>query len=193
MRIWRGAVGAALVMAAGCASQRGTGGSGLNVQPAMAVTAAKPSPKSGALYLDSDLGFEIGRPSESWQLDATGELTPEGLSIPVVLRHRDSGAQVVLQVAPAIASPTEMAERLTSGLRSQPGFKAGDPEPLALRDGAVGFAFEMGEAVRGRVAVLEGGKGQIFVMLATWPRAAGTSVVSAVEEIFSSVKPIPRG
>jgi len=117
----------------------------------------------------------------------------EGLSIPVVLRHRDSGAQVVLQVAPAIASPTEMAERLTSGLRSQPGFKADDPEPLALREGAVGFAFEMGEAVRGRVAVLEGGKGQIFVMLATWPRAAGSSVTTAVDQIFSSVKPIPRG
>jgi len=33
-----------------------------------------------------------------------------------------------------------MAERLTSGLRSQPGFSAGDPEPLAWRDGAgLGF------------------------------------------------------
>jgi hypothetical protein len=190
MRIWRWAGAVVLAVAAGgCASQRGTGGSGLVVQPAMATKSAA---RSGAVYLDSDLGFEIGRPSESWQLDATGELTPEGLSIPVVLRHRDSGAQVVLQVAPAVASPSEMAERLTSGLRSQPGFSAGDPEPLALRDGAVGFAFELGEAVRGRVAVLEGGKGQIFVMLATWPRAAGDSVVSAVDQIFSSVKPIPR-
>src|SRR4051794_30190696 len=191
MRIWRAGAAVVALAAAGCASQRGTGGSGLAVQPAMAV-AAKPAAKTGALYLDSDLGFEIGRPSESWQLDATGELTPEGLSIPVVLRHRDSGAQVVLQVAPAIASPTEMAERLTSGLRSQPGFVAGDPEPLALREGAVGFAFQMGEQVSGRVAVLEGGKGQIFVMLATWPRAAGTGVVAAVDQIFSSVKPIPR-
>jgi hypothetical protein len=191
MAIWRGAGVVVLAMAAGCASQRGTGGSGLEVKPAMAVVAPQAA-RTGAIYLDSDLGFEIGRPSESWQLDATGELTPEGLSIPVVLRHRDSGAQVVLQVAPAIASPTEMAERLTSGLRSQPGFVAGDPEPLALREGAVGFAFEMGEAVRGRVAVIEGGKGQIFVMLATWPRAAGSSVISAVDQIFSSVKPIPR-
>lgn len=191
MGMWRGAVVVLAVAAAGCASQRGTGGSGLTVQPAMAV-AAKPAVKSGALYLDSDLGFEIGRPSESWQLDATGELTPEGLSIPVVLRHRDSGAQVVLQVAPAIASPTEMAERLTAGLRTQPGFTAGDPEPLALREGAVGFAFQMGEAVSGRVAVLEGGNGQIFVMLATWPRAAGVGVVAAVDQIFHSVKPIPR-
>jgi len=190
MGMWRGAA-VVLAAAAGCASQRGTGGSGLTVQPAMAVAATHVA-KTGALYLDSDLGFEIGRPSESWQLDATGELTPEGLSIPVVLRHRDSWAQVVLQVAPAIASPTEMAERLTSGLRSQPGFSAGDPEPLPLREGAVGFAFEMGEAVRGRVAVVEGGKGQIFVMLATWPRAAGDGVIAAVDQIFSSVKPIPR-
>ncbi|HEY8207140.1 MAG TPA: hypothetical protein VIG99_06655 [Myxococcaceae bacterium] len=189
MMIRHGVMGAVLAMAAaGCASQRGTGGSGVAAKPA----AGSRSAKAGALYLDSDLGFEIGRPSESWQLDATGEMTAEGLAIPVVMRHRESGAQVVLQVAPAIASPTEMAERLTAGLRSQPGFRAGDPEPLALREGAVGFAFEMGESVRGRVAVLEGGQGQIFVMLATWPRAAEAGVTGAVEQIFSSLRPIPK-
>ena len=196
MAIWRGWAGAALGLAlaagaAGCAGGRGTGGSGLTAKPAMAA-APGPQAKTGGLYLDSELGFEIGRPSDSWQLDATGELSAEGLSIPVVMRHRESGAQVVLQVAPAIASPTEMAERLTTGLRSQPGFVAGDPEPLAIRDGAVGFAFEMGDAVRGRVAVEEGGQGQIFVMLATWPKNAGAHVTSAVDQIFSSLKPIPK-
>jgi len=190
MANWSGWAGAALVVTAvGCAGARGTGGSGLETRPAMA--AASPASK-GSLYLDSELGFSIGRPSDSWQLDATGELTADGLAIPVVLRHKESGAQVVLQVAPAIASPTEMAERLTTGLRSQPGFIAGDPEPLAFREGAVGFGFEMGEMVRGRVAVEEGGKGQIFVILATWPRTAGSSVTAAVDEIFVSLKPIPR-
>jgi hypothetical protein len=56
----------------------------------------------------------------------------------------------------------------------------------------VGFAFEMGESVRGRVAVLEGGKGQIFVMLATWPRSAEAGISGAVEQIFSSLRPIPK-
>jgi len=194
--MWRGWVGAALAAAAmaGCATSRtasGTGGSGLQAKPVVVRTSESPQ-RSGSLYLDSALGFEIGRPSDSWQLDATGELTAEGLAIPVVLRHRESGAQMVLQVAPAVASPTEMAERLTSGLRNQPGFRATDPEPLAMREGAVGFTFEMGDQVRGRVAVLEGGQGQIFVMLATWPRTADPSVAAGVDQIFSSVRPIPR-
>lgn len=175
----------AVLVATGCATARGTGGSG-------PPSAGAPVRTSGSVYLDSTLGFQIGRPSDSWQLDATGEVTPDGLSIPVVLRHPESGAQVVLQVVPAVATPTEMAERLTDGLREYPGFSATDPEPLRMREGAVGFAFQMGDQVRGRVAVCEGGRGQMFMMLAAWPRGAEARVAAAVEQIFSSLRPIPR-
>ncbi|MFP2908017.1 hypothetical protein ACLESD_23800 [Pyxidicoccus sp. 3LFB2] len=109
-------------------------------------------------YVDEDLGFEIIRPTADWQLDETNERTPEGLSIPVILRHQASGAQVVLQVAPAVASPTQFAERLTEGLRQQPGFTTTDPAPIPLSENAVGFDFTVGDSVLGRVAVREAGR-----------------------------------
>ena len=190
MAIFRAWVGVAALGLWGCTAERGTGGSGLQPLPAAPVAPARS--EGSAVFADSALGFEIVRPSEGWQLDASSERTTEGLAIPVVLRHRDSGAQVVLQVAPAVATPTQLAERLNAGLRSQPGFTSSDPEPLAMREGAVGFAFAMGSNVRGRVAVEEGGEGQVFMLLATWPAGAEAVVAPAVEQIFGSVRPIPR-
>lgn len=145
-------------------------------------------------YVDSDLGFEIVRPEGSWQLDAKGEPgSTEGVSIPVVLRHRETGAQVVVQIAPAVATPIQFAERLNLGLRSYPGFTASDPEPLSLSDDAVGFRFSMGDKVLGRIAVREGGKGNVFMMLATWPANASEGVTTGVDQIFGSLRPIPPG
>jgi len=145
-------------------------------------------------YVDSDLGFEVVRPEGNWQLDANGEgPSSEGVTIPVILRHRDSGAQVVIQIAPAIATPTQFAERLNLGLRSYPGFSASDPEPLPISDDAVGFRFSMGDTVLGRVAVREGGKGKMFMLLATWPANSSDGVSSGVDEIFGSLRPVPSG
>lgn len=143
-------------------------------------------------YVDEDLGFEIVRPTAEWQLDETEEQnTPDGLAIPVVLRHRTSGAQVVLQVAPAVATPIQFAERLNQGLREQPGFVASDPEPLPLSETAVGFNFQVGEGVHGRVAVTEGSPGRVFMMLATWPATAPEDVSQSVEALFNGVRPLP--
>ncbi len=141
-------------------------------------------------YSDPELGFEIVRPSGDWQLDALDEKTAEGVSIPVVLRHRETGAQVVVQIAPAVATPTQFAERLTDGLRQQPGFTATDPEPLGLSERAVGFNFAAGEKVQGRVAVREGSAGRVFMLLATWPTNVAEGVPSNIDQIFESVKPI---
>ena len=124
MAIFRAWVGVAALGLWGCTAERGTGGSGLQPLPAAPVAPARS--EGSAVFADSALGFEIVRPSEGWQLDASSERTTEGLAIPVVLRHRDSGAQVVLQVAPAVATPTQLAERLNAGLRSQPGFTSGE-------------------------------------------------------------------
>jgi hypothetical protein len=144
-------------------------------------------------YVDEDLGFEIVRPTAEWQLDETEEQnSPEGMAIPVILRHRTSGAQVVLQVAPAVATPTQFAERLSEGLREQPGFVASDPEPLPLSDSAVGFHFTVEGGVRGRVAVTEGSPGRVFMMLATWPETAPEDVSRSVEALFGAVHPLPE-
>ncbi len=142
-------------------------------------------------YVDEDLGFEIIRPTADWQLDETNERTPEGLSIPVILRHNTSGAQVVLQVAPAVASPTQFAERLTEGLRQQPGFTTTDPAPIPLSENAVGFDFTVGDAVLGRVAVREGRPGRVLMMLATWPAESPDGVTQSVDALIQGVRPLP--
>lgn len=165
----------------------GTGGSGEVAQPQ-----AQGSEESGSRrYVNQGLGFELMQPGGDWLLDESDEQTPEGLAIPVVLRHRTSGAQVVLQVAPAVASPIQFAEKLTMGLRSQPGFVTSDPEPLPLSDSAVGFNFAVGDNVRGRVVVRDGSPGHVFMMLATWPTAAPDEVPQAVNALFESVRPLP--
>jgi len=141
-------------------------------------------------YVDQALGFELTQPGGDWVLDEPGDVTPEGLAIPVVLRHGPSDAQVVLQVAPAVASPLQFAERLTMGLRTQPGFVTSDPEPLPMSDSAVGFNFAVGDSVRGRVMVREGSPGRVFMMLATWPAAAPAEVPETVNALFESVRPL---
>lgn len=144
-------------------------------------------------YVDEDLGFEIVRPTAEWQLDETEHQdAPDGMAIPVVLKHRTSGAQVVLQVAPAVATPVQFAERLNEGLKGQPGFVASDPQPLPLSDSAVGFDFQVEGGVRGRVAVTEGSPGRVFMMLATWPEGSPEDVSRSVEALFSAVRPLPE-
>ncbi|WP_375772404.1 hypothetical protein NR798_16455 [Archangium gephyra] len=165
----------------------GTGGSG--------VAAREQSVDSDEFasrrYVDEAMGFELIQPGGDWQLDQTDEQTPEGLTIPVVLKHRTSGAQVVLQVAPAVATPAQFAERLTMGLRSQPGFVTSEPEPLPMSDSAVGFHFAVGDSVRGRVVVRDGSAGHVFMMLATWPASAPDEVPQTVNALFESVRPLP--
>jgi hypothetical protein len=145
---------------------------------------------AGRMYIDSELGFEVMRPAGNWTLAAKDETTPEGLSVPVVLRHVESGAQVVVQVAPAVATPSQFAERLTLGFRQHPGFHAGDVELLALAEGAVGFQFDMGEKIHGRVAVLDGPPGKILMALATWPAELEHGAPEGVEMILKSLRPV---
>lgn len=160
---------------------------------AQATLSSEEHRSSARRYVDEDLGFEIVRPTAEWQLDETEEQnSPEGLIIPVILKHRTSGAQVVLQVAPAVATPIQFAERLNAGLRQQPGFVASEPQPIPLSDNAVGFDFKVGEGVRGRVAVTEGSPGRVFMMLATWPADAPEEVSHSVEALFGSVHPLPE-
>lgn len=142
----------------------------------------------GRRYVDPELGFEIVRPQGGWALDATDELALDGVSIPVVMRHTATGAQVVVQVAPNNFTPTQFAERLNEGLKAQPGFTASDPEPLRYSDSAVGFSFGLGQKVTGRVAVMEGKSGRVYLMLATWPKDAPESVAGNVEQIFGSLR-----
>lgn len=185
MRAW-GVVAAAVVLGAvsGCASSkgasqasaanRGTGGSGV---------------EEGSRYVDQQLGFAISRRTP-WQMDVNGDFSPEGIATPVVMHNPETGAQVVLQVAPGVATPTQYAEQLTEGLRGHPEFKTTDPEPVPLSDEAVGFRFSMGQEVLGRVAVREGADGRVLMMLATWPAGAPTQAAMDVDDIFRSVEPV---
>ncbi|HZI09976.1 MAG TPA: hypothetical protein VE153_06240 [Myxococcus sp.] len=165
-------------------STEGVGGSG----PVAPVAARE---DVSGRYVDEDLGFEIVRPTADWLLDEMNERTPEGLAIPVILRHQTSGAQVVLQVVPTDWSPTQIAERLTEGLRAQPGFITTDPEPIPLSETAVGFDLSVGEEVRGRVAVREGQPGRVLMMLATWPARAPEGVAQSVDALIEGVRPLP--
>jgi hypothetical protein len=141
-------------------------------------------------YVDPALGFEIARPrGDAWSFTAgEGGTATDSVAVPVIVAHRSTGAQVVVQVAPAVATPIQFAQRLTSGLRSRPGFTTTDVEPIALADGAVGFAFTMGDQVAGRVAVVGGASGKVYVLLATWPQDAPPSVITGVDEIVRSLK-----
>ncbi|HVG63946.1 MAG TPA: hypothetical protein VNA24_35610 [Hyalangium sp.] len=188
-----------VVLCTGCGASRGQVMKAQvpqEVQAPQAAASATPSqgqPGAARRYVDEDLGFEIVRPTAEWQLDETeNQDAPDGMAIPVVLKHRTSGAQVVLQVAPAVATPVQFAERLNEGLKEQPGFVASEPQPLPLSDSAVGFDFQVEGGVRGRVAVTEGSPGRVFMMLATWPEGSPDDVSRSVDSLFGAVRPLPE-
>jgi hypothetical protein len=172
------------VKSSASAGNEGVGGSG-------PVAAAPAREDLTGRYVDEDLGFEIIRPTAEWLLDEMNERTPEGLAIPVILRHQTSGAQVVLQVVPTDWSPTQIAERLTEGLRAQPGFVTTDPAPIPLSETAVGFDLAVGEEVLGKVAVREGQPGRVLMMLATWPTRSPEGVAQSVDALIEGVRPLP--
>ena len=184
-RGWGTAVLAAMAVS-GCATNRSAKAGAAAAPPAIGGSGGERPSR----YVDSSLGFEVSRPGPEWQLDVTGDDGKEGVATPVVLRHAGMGAQVVIQVAPAVASPVEFAERLVQGMRGQPGFVTSDPEPVPLSDDAVGFQFSLADRVHGRVAVRSGTQGRVLMLLGTWPAEAPAEAPAAVDEVFRGVKPI---
>jgi hypothetical protein len=144
-----------------------------------------------AHYVNQALGFELTQPGGDWILEETDEQNTEGVSTALILRHSPSDTAVALQVAPAVATPAQLAEQLVLGLRTQPGFTTTNPEPLPMSEGAVGFDFAAGEHVRGRIVVRKGSPGHIFLMRATWPSSASNAVLKTVNDILQSVRPLP--
>lgn len=174
-----------LLLCTGCVSTKPQQRMINSVEPSAAA------PAKGQKYIDRDFGFELTPPEGNWQLDANHATTPEGVAVPVVLRNRDTGEQVVVQVAPSVATPASFAERLSTGLKRQPGFTAYEPELFEVPANSVGFRFELGDLVRGKVAVFEPHEGQVFMFLATWPASLGDEA-TGVEEIMKSLKALPR-
>ena len=186
-----------VVAAAGCASQKaeqrfaGEPADPSETAQAQAQAGIGGSGSAGTnRYVDEQLGFAVVRPDEKWQLEITGDQGADGVATPVVLRNAETGAQIVIQVAPAVATPIQFAERLTMGMRSHPGFTTSDPEPLAFSDNAVGFRFAMGDRVFGRVAVRDGAKGRVLMMLATWPAGATDAASNGVDAVFKTIEPV---
>lgn len=191
MRAWVAAAAVCLVVGGvGCANQsKAKARAGEPSDPGEVATGG--SGQAGQnRYVDSELGFTVSRPNAQWQMDVGGELTPDGIATPVVMRNAETGAQVVIQVAPAVASPIQFAERLTEGMRSHPGFETSDPEPIPLSSESVGFRFSMGDRVLGRVAVREGAEGRVLMMLATWPAGSPEGTWMGVEEVFRTIQPV---
>lgn len=151
---------------------------------AVATLAATDSLK----HVDAVNGFEIERPSESWTLHSGEELSTEVILVPVVLLEEAQGAQVIVQIAPAIATPPEFAERLIEGLSTRGEFTTGEIHPIEVAEGAVGFDFSAAEQVLGRVAILDGSDGKVFVLLATWPIGAPPSLDQEIDTILGSMK-----
>lgn len=176
----------AWVMVLGACSHAGTQAT---AKAAPAPTAALESAANWT-YSDNALGFAIERPrGDGWRFaPGEGPAASASVEVPVIVAHRATGAQVVVQVAPAVATPSAFAKRLTDGLRARPGFTTTDVQPITLADGAVGFAFTMGDQVAGRVAVVQGGAGKVYVLLATWPQDAPPLVISGVDEIVKSLR-----
>jgi hypothetical protein len=154
--------------------------------PRSEVVSPVASPKE-EYFVDTENGFRIQRPDATWAFRPGHDLATENIAVPLVIANTGSQAQVVVQVAPAVASPSQFAARLTVGLKARAGFETTDIQPIPLADGAVGFDFEVGDQVHGRVAILDGTEGRVFVLLATWPRGAPQGVERQVDQIFSSM------
>lgn len=161
-------------------------------EPSEALLRASPAkPRGdGSMYQDTRLGFALARPAAEWEIDESEFFAEDGISIPLLLRHSGTGAQVILQIAPDVASPIEYAEQMTAGLSSQPGFRTTDVEPIPLTDASVGFFFAVGEDVMGRVAVREGSPGNVFMMMATWPSGVSEEVIDSIDGIIASIRPL---
>lgn len=189
----RGWAALAAAVAAGCAS----GGAARSQSAAQLKPGASGSSEaahagskaSGTEYFfDAQNGFRIQRPDASWSFKPGRELSTDSIAVPLVIANAASQAQVVVQVAPAVATPSQFAQRLSTGLKSRAGFATGDVEPIPLADGAVGFDFAVGDEVRGRVAILEGKEGRVYVLLATWPQGAPGGVEREINQIFASMQ-----
>ncbi|MFN7133392.1 MAG: hypothetical protein ACK4N5_15035 [Myxococcales bacterium] len=183
---WAAAV---VVCAVGCAGTKQTGA----VRPATetAPVAAAPQTRDASQpqrFVDQEYGFSIERPGERWTFKPSDNLSTEHIAVPLVISDTATNAQVVVQIAPAVATPAQFAERLTVGLQSRAGFVTTDIQPIPLADGAVGFDFKAGEEVLGKVAILEGEEGKVYVLLATWPTNAGTAVEQDVDRILGSMR-----
>lgn len=138
-------------------------------------------------FVDLQHGFEIERPAgEAWKF-TEGRKAPEGITIPVTVVHPETGAQVVVQIAPNVAPAWEFAERLATGLSQKHGFRT--TRPQSLQGGAVEFAFAVEDQVLGRVGV-RSEEERTFVLLGTWPTDAPQHVVEDVDAIMASLRPV---
>ena len=180
----------AAVLFTGCAGSRAkpvTQGA----RPPQGATARAPVPNPARelTFVDAEHGFQIDKPDVQWRFRPSEDLSTESIAVPLVVTNTEKNAQVVVQIAPAVATPSQFAERLTLGLKSRAGFTTSDVEPLPVADGAVGFDFAVADQVNGRVAILEGEKGRVYVLLATWPKDAAVGVEKDVDRIMGSIKP----
>lgn len=189
-RAWKHVFWAATLGAlglAGCASTRAVQAS----EPAFVpVAAARPGHlPQGEPFISKDLGFELDKPpGDSWAL-ATNVTSPEGRSIPVVVAHPESGAQIVVQVSEPVETPEKLAKMLRDKLQAEKTLDLGQPGPLKVDSGgeAYGFDFRVKGEAKGRVAIIAVGE-HIVLVVASWPENADQTIVKAVDGVVRSVR-----
>lgn len=163
--------------------------------PALEVARGKdaaPAPPKESVeartYKDEELGFEVERP-DGWGF-APRVAAPDGGAIPLVIAQPEKGAQVIVQVAPKVASAEQISGDLRIKLDEHPGIEAGESGPVKAREKAYGFGFTAEGERAGRVAVLEGAD-RLFVVIGSWPRAADAALKKDVDHIFGSLHGTP--
>ncbi len=162
--------------------------------PARPEPAAVQAPAEPLTFVSIEHGFSLSRPAGGdWQFLSDPSLNTDTLVVPVIAVSRATGAQVVVQIAPAVARPAAFAERLSTSLRVRAGFDVGETFPDPTADGAVGFKFDVGDQVSGRVVVMDGAPGEVIVLLGTRPKNAPPEVGGALDGVIASIRLLPPG
>ena len=112
---------------------------------------------------------------------------PDGGSIPLVISQAAKKAQVIVQVAPRVATAQEISTDLRDKLDEHPDIEAGKSQSLQKgAEESYGFGFTAEGERAGRVAVVEGGD-RLFVVIGSWPANADDALKKEVNGIFDSL------
>ena len=148
-------------------------------------------PQPPRLWQDRDGAFAISRPEgDRWAFRA-GIKGPDGEVVPLIAVSSESGAQVVVQSADAVANLKILAGFLAQNLSREQRVHVEEPNRVVARGGeAYGFSFTVADEVRGRVAVVRAGD-RVALLIASWPLGAPPEVADDVDEMIGSLGPIP--
>lgn len=178
-------------MATGCTTSQGVNRSAAPAAVSCrAPTCASPAQAApGDTFTSPEIGVELDKPKNGGWALATDVVSPQGNSIPVVVAHPESGAQIVMQVSDGLDSPKAIATLLRQKLGEEGSIKLGETTALSIDNGAdaYGFDFSVDGEAKGRVALIQLGE-QIVLVVASWPPDAGNKLEKDIDSVVRSVR-----